>query len=146
MTTVRLAIAAATVFVLGGAVQRASAQSLDFEVYRTKVEPIFLKKRPGHARCAVCHEANNSALHLEKRPPAGSSWTEEQSRKNFAYVKNLVKPGDPDASRLLLHPLAHDAGGDIFHNGGPQFASKSDPDWQTIAEWVRAAKQENASH
>ena len=81
----------------------------------------------------------------KKRPPAGSSWTEEQSRKNFAYVKNLVKPGNPDASRLLIHPLAHDAGGDTFHNGGPQFASKNDPDWQIMAEWVKGAKQENAS-
>jgi len=140
MTTVRLAIAGLTMFVLGSAVQRASAQSLDFEVYRTKVEPIFLKKRVGHARCAVCHEANNSAFRLEKRPPAGSSWTEEQSRKNFEFVKNLVKPGDPADSKLLLHPLAHGAGGDTFHNGGEQFASKDDPDWQIIAAWVRNAK------
>ena len=140
MTTVRLAIAVATVFLFGGAAQRASAQSLDFEVYRTKVEPIFLKKRTGHARCAVCHEASNSAFRLEKRPPAGSSWTEEQSRKNFEFVKNLVKPGDPGSSRLLLHPLSHSAGGDVFHNGGEQFASKNDPDWQTIADWVRNGK------
>ena len=140
ITTFRVAIAAGAVFVFGGAIQSASAQSLDFEVYRTKVEPIFLKKRPGHARCAVCHEANNSAFRLELRPPAGSSWTEEQSRKNFAFVKNLVKPGDPDASRLLIHPLAHDAGGDTFHNGGAQFTSKKDPDWQIIAAWVRDAK------
>jgi hypothetical protein len=140
MTTVRLAIAAVTMFVVGGAAQRASAQSLDFEVYRTKVEPIFLKKRTGHARCAVCHEASNSAFRLEKRPPAGSSWTEEQSHKNFEFVKNLVKPGDPASSRLLLHPLSHDAGGDQFHNGGEQFTSKNDPDWQTIADWVRNAK------
>jgi hypothetical protein len=140
MTTVRLAIAAATVFVFGGAAQRASAQSLDFEFYRTKVEPIFLKKRVGHARCAACHAESNNAFRLEKRPPAGSSWTEEQSRKNFDFVKNLVKPGDPASSRLLLHPLSHDAGGDVFHNGGEQFASKNDPDWQTIADWVRNAK------
>jgi len=140
MALIRLAIGAATLFVVGVAVPRASAQSLDFEVYRTKVEPIFLKKRPGHARCAVCHEANNSAFRLEQRPPAGSSWTEEQSRKNFGFVKNLVKPGDPMSSRLLLHPLAHEAGGDTFHNGGPQFASTNDPDWQTIADWVKNAK------
>jgi len=137
MISARLAIVSIVALGTAGTL---AAQSLDFEFYRAKVEPIFLKKREGHARCAVCHEANNSALRLEKRPPAGSSWTEEQSRKNYAFVKNLVKPGDPDASRLLLHPLAHDAGGDTFHNGGPQFASKNDPDWQTIAEWVRGAK------
>ena len=32
-----------------------AAQSLDFEIYRTRVEPIFIKKRPGHARCVACH-------------------------------------------------------------------------------------------
>ena len=140
MSSVRFTVATAMILAFGVASSRASAQSLDFEVYRTKVEPIFLKKRTGHARCAVCHEANNSAFRLEKRPPDGASWSEEQSRKNFAFVKNLVKPGDPDDSRLLKHPLAHEAGGDTFHNGGPQFPSKDDPDWQAIAAWVRAAK------
>jgi len=24
---------------------------LDFDVFKTRVEPIFLEKRPGHARC-----------------------------------------------------------------------------------------------
>jgi len=113
---------------------------LDFQTYRTRVEPIFLKKRPGHARCAVCHEANNSAFRLQPIPPAGGSWTEEQSRKNFENVIHLVKPGDPLGSRLLIHPLAPDAGGDEFHGGGWQFVSQKDPDWVAIADWVKAAK------
>jgi hypothetical protein len=140
MTRVRLAIAGATVFLLGSSIPRASAQSLDFEYYRTKVEPIFLKKRTGNARCAVCHAESNNAFRLEKKPEAGASWTEEQSRKNFDNVKNLVKPGDPMSSKLLLHPLTQQAGGDLFHSGGEQFTSKNDPDWQTIADWVRKAK------
>ena len=118
----------------------ASAAALDFGTYRTRVEPIFLKKRPGHARCVVCHEANNSAFRLQPMPPAGGSWTEEQSRKNFENVVRLVKPGDPLGSKLLIHPLAPDAGGDEFHGGGWQFVSQKDPDWMTIAQWVEAAK------
>lgn len=118
----------------------ALAQSLDFEVYRTRVEPIFLKKRPGHARCVVCHEANNSAFRLEPRPPEGGSWSEEQSRKNYENVIHLVKAGDPLKSRLLIHPLAPDAGGDEFHGGGWQFVSQKDPDWMAIAAWVRGGK------
>lgn len=114
----------------------AVAQSLDFETYRAKVEPIFLKKRPGHARCVVCHEANNSGFRLQMLAKGAKEWTEEQSRMNFQSVSRLVKPGNPGASRLLIHPLAPDAGGDKFHGGGRQFASKDDPDWQTIAAWV----------
>lgn len=117
-----------------------SAQSLDFEVYRAKVEPIFAKKRPNHARCVVCHSANNSAFRLEPLPPGATEWTDEQSRKNFSYVSKLVVPGNPGASRLLRQPLAHEAGGEEFHSGGRQFTSKDDPDWKTISDWVAAAK------
>ena len=51
-------------------------------------------------------------------------------------VSKLVTPGNPDRSILLRHPLAKEAGGDEFHSGGRQFASKSDPDWQAMAAWV----------
>jgi YVTN family beta-propeller protein len=39
----------------------------------------------------------------------------------------------------LTHPLAPEAGGDAFHSCGRQFASQEDPDWMTLAQWVRAA-------
>jgi hypothetical protein len=131
MMLVRFAILAA---LMAGA---ASAQSLDFNVYRTRVEPVFLKKRPGHARCVVCHTTNNSAFHLQPLAPGAKTWTEEQSRMNFASVSKLVVPGNPDGSHFLKHPLAPEAGGDDFHGGGQQFKSKSDPDWKIIAAWVR---------
>jgi hypothetical protein len=61
---------------------------------------------------------------------------DEQSRKNFNFVSALVVPGDPAHSHLLLHPLAPEAGGDLFHSGGRQFASKNDPDWKILAQWA----------
>jgi hypothetical protein len=115
----------------------AAAQTLDFEVYRTKVEPIFMKKRGAHARCVSCHSASNSAFKLQELPQGATGWTEEQSRMNFTSVSKLVVSGDPLKSRLLKHPLAQDAGGDLFHNGGRQFTSQDDPDWKTIADWIR---------
>lgn len=126
-----------TVAILGAAALVAHAQTLDFEAYRTRVEPLFLKKRPGHARCVVCHEANNSGFRLQPLDKGATGWTEEESRRNYQSVSRLVKPGDPEDSRLLIHPLAPDAGGDKFHGGGRQFASKDDPDWKAIADWVR---------
>jgi hypothetical protein len=118
----------------------ASAQSLSFEVYRERVEPIFLKKRPNHARCFACHEASASSFQLQPLDPGATSWTESQSRKNFEIISRLVRPGDPEKSRLLIHPLNPDAGGDDFHGGGHQFDSKDEPDWKIIAEWVRTSK------
>ncbi len=117
-----------------------AAQALDFEIYRTKVEPIFLEKRLGHARCVVCHSANNSAFRLQPLDAGSTTWTEAQSHLNFESVSHLVQPGDPAASKLLIHPLSPDAGGDKFHGGGRQFASKDDPEWQIIAAWVSQAK------
>jgi hypothetical protein len=118
----------------------AQAQSLDYETYKSRVEPIFLQKRAGHARCVVCHEASNSAFRLQPLAEGSTKWTEEQSRRNFENVSHLVKPGNPEASKLLVHPLSPEAGGDIFHGGGRQFVSKTDADWKAIADWVRQAK------
>jgi hypothetical protein len=119
----------------------AAEPALDYDFFKRKVEPIFLKKRAGHARCAVCHQASNNAFRLEKLPDGASLWTEEQSKKNFATVSSLVVPGDPAQSRLLLQPLAPQAGGNAYHSGGWQFASKGDPDWKTLAAWVAGRKK-----
>jgi hypothetical protein len=117
-----------------------SAQSLNYDAFKEKVQPIFLKKRPTHARCVVCHAGAGNAFHLEPLSPGATTWNEEQTKKNFATVSKIVRPGEPDKSHLLLQPLAHEAGGEEFHSGGRQFASKDDPDWKTIADWVRSAK------
>jgi len=115
------------------------AQALDYQIYKTTVEPIFLKKRPTHARCVVCHAAASHPFRLEPLDQGATSWTDAQSRKNFETVSHLVKPGEPLASILLIQPLAHAAGGAEFHSGGRQFASQDDPDWQAMAAWVKAA-------
>ena len=116
----------------------AQAQTLDYGYFKAQVEPIFLQKRAGHARCYVCHaERSNNAFRLETLAPGASSWTEEQSRKNFAVVSRLVAPGKPEQSLLLLHPLAPEAGGSAYHSGGRQFESRDDPAWKILARWVR---------
>jgi hypothetical protein len=131
MTLARLAILA----VITSMAHLAMAQSLDYETYKKTVEPIFTKKRPGHARCVACHSASNNAFRLQPLAE-GSAWTEEQSRRNFESVVILVNKSNPQASKLLMHPLAHEAGGDEFHSGGRQFVSKDDPDWKAIAAWI----------
>ena len=126
--------------------QAQTAPTLDYEFFKSRVEPIFLAKRPGYARCYVCHAESGSALHLEKLGPDARIWNEEQSRLNFAMAAKLVNPGDPETSRLLLHPLAPEAGGDVFHSGGRQFLSKQDPAWRTLAAWVKGATLSGPRH
>ena len=126
------------IFLLAGSAQ---AQSLDYEYFKTRVQPIFLEKRPAHTRCYVCHgERSNNALRLQKLAPGAKTWNEEQSRLNFETASRLVVPGRDDAGLLLLHPLAPEAGGSAYHSGGRQFASKDDPAWRALAQWARGAK------
>jgi hypothetical protein len=109
--------------------------TLDFAFFRDRVQPIFLAKRPGHARCITCHERGQPRL--APLAEGATTWTEEQSRQNFTAWRRVVVPGNPTASRLLMHPLARSAGGDVFHAGGKHWQSKDDPEWQLLAAWVR---------
>jgi hypothetical protein len=137
-TPIRLAIL--TAILASFAAEHVAAQSLDFATYRAKVEPIFLKKREGHARCVVCHAGAANGFHLQPLAPGATTWTEEQSRQNFEAVSKLVRAANLMSSPILKHPLAEDAGGDNFHSGGRQFTSQSDPDWKAIEDWARGAK------
>src|SRR5262245_51216970 len=130
-----LAAAAALLGVSGAA----SAQTLDYGVFKATVEPIFITKRPGYSRCIVCHAGANNAFRLE-RLQDNNTFSEESSRKNFTTASNLVVPGKPEDSRLLIYPLVPQEGGAAYHSGGRQWPSKSDPNWQAIARWVNGQK------
>lgn len=118
----------------------AAESALDYGFYKASVEPIFLKKRPEHVRCYVCHSESNNAFKLQHLEHGAKTYTDEQSRKNFQYASNLVVPGDVAKSRLLMQPLAPQEGGNPYHSGGRQFESRNDPDWKTLADWVNGKK------
>jgi len=113
------------------------AASLDFEFFKSKVQPIFLAKRAGHARCVACHagETAPAIFRLQPLSPGSATWDDEQSHKNFEAALRVVTPGDLK-SPLLVHPLAEAAGGDFFHSGGKHFNSQNDPEWQILKDWV----------
>ncbi len=110
------------------------AASLDFDFYKAKVQPIFLAKRPGHARCVACH-GQGTPLRLQPLAPGSTTWTDEESRKNFEVLRRVAIPGN-EKSRLLVHPLEEQAGGDFYHSGGKHWSSQNDAEWRTLREWV----------
>ena len=137
-------VAACLLVAAAGSVKQAGSQtapsstasaSLDYEFFKAKVQPVFLARREGHARCVVCHTFNNAPFKLVPLSPGSTTWNEEQSRRNFQLVQKVVVPGY-DGSKLLTHPLAEEAGGDYHHGGGQQFASQQDPHWLTLKAFV----------
>jgi len=116
-----------------------ASSTLDFTVYKAKIEPLLLEKRPVHARCVVCHSTGTN-FRLQPLSPGQKAWTDEQSQKNFQMVSRFVLPGVPMKSRFLVMALAHEAGGVEFHPGGKHWQTQDDPEWKTMADWVKGAK------
>ena len=111
----------------------AGTATLDYEFFKTRVQPIFLAKRPGHARCIACH-GSGTPLRLQPLAAGSTTWNEEESRKNFEAVQRVAQAGLK--SRLLMHPLDEQAGGDFYHNGGKHWSSQNDAEWQILKAWV----------
>ena len=116
-----------------------SRESLDYDYFLEHVQPIFVKRREGSARCVVCH-ATRTAFRLQPLPPEGAAWNPQQSRRNFEAARRMVVPGNPLSSQLLVLPLAEHAGGNSFHPGGKHWADQTDPEWQTLANWVNGTR------
>src|SRR5262245_59214523 len=133
-------VAALLAAAAGSSIASRAAPALDYEVFKLRVQPIFLQKRDGHTRCYVCHAESNNAFRLERMSDGASIGSAEPQRKNLEMASILGNPGDPATSRLLQQPLAPEAGGNVFHSGGRQFASKDDPNWKILADWVNGEK------
>ena len=129
-----ISITAAAAVLTQGLALAAEPNALDYTFFKERIQPIFLKKRPGHARCITCHEHGSPSL--EPLAKGATTWDDAQSRKNFAIWKLFVVPGNPAKSTMLRHPLAVAAGGDRFHAGGKHWKSQNDPEWKTLAAWV----------
>ena len=116
-----------------------AGSALDFEFFRTKVQPILLAKREGHTRCVSCH-SRGTPMRLQALSPGATTWNEEQSRLNFRVVQARAVPNNLTSSKLLLHPLLAEGGGDFYHSGGKHWNSFLDPEWQALANWVCGRK------
>jgi hypothetical protein len=114
--------------------QPAAPATLDYEYFKLRVQPVFLARRPGHARCVACH-GSGTPLRFQPLAPGAATWSEDESRKNFDAIRRVAQPGNLK-SRLLTHPLEEQAGGDFFHNGGKHFSSQNDPEWQVLKAFV----------
>ena len=105
---------------------------IDFEFFRSCVQPIFVNPIENAMPCIECHSGQFAIPN-----PDNSYWTLEQSRQSFEELMTFVDPGRPDYSRFLHKPLHPDAGGDLMHNGGRRWYSQDDPERRALENWVR---------
>ena len=124
------------VWMLAAVAVSAQQPALDFEYFKTNVQPIFMKKRPGHARCISCH-TSGTPLRLQPLAPGATSWNDEESQKNLQSIRRVASAGAK--SRLILHTLDEAAGGDFYHSGGKHWASQDDPEWKVLKAFVEGA-------
>jgi len=117
--------------------------SLDFEFFRACVQPILVNPLPDSLACTSCH-SEGAAAFVSSIPEGRRFWNEEESRSNYQVVSRLIAPGYPTQSRLLMHPLHPDGGGDYAHNGVRRWMSQDDPEWQMLAAWVRGERRGNS--
>ena len=114
----------------------------DIEAYRNTVEKLFMTDRGGTtggiAACVMCHTWQTRPMRFSLETPAtDAGWTVEQSRRNFDVVTKLVNTANPESSRLLLKPLASQAGG-LSHTGGTYWTSRDQADYQAVLKWIRS--------
>jgi hypothetical protein len=131
----RWLIAGALVVAAMGGIS-AQTTTLDYDYFKTKVQPILVAERTGHARCISCH-GSGTPLRLQPIAPGAEGWTDEDSQKNFQAIRRVSSAGAK--SRLILHPLEEKAGGDFYHSGGKHWTSQDDPEWKVLLAFVQGA-------
>src|SRR5579885_3499912 len=78
-------------FVFLGDATHAQTNNADYDAFKEKVQPIFLKSRSTHGRCVTCHGGGNGGgFVLQPLSPGAATWDEEQTRKNYLEVSQLV--------------------------------------------------------
>ena len=110
--------------------------TVDFQFYRSCVLPNVLSVgNYGQLPCSSCHAGGQAGF--APRGTGGGALTEAQARQGFERLQRLIVAGNPEQSRFLLKPLHPDDGGSYAHNGVRRWRTRSDPERQTLAAWIR---------
>ena len=73
----------------------ASKAALDYEYFKTQVQPVFLVKRAGYTRCVVCHVGGGEPGFCSRSPPAPPAGT----RSSHARTSRQSRASSCRASR-----------------------------------------------
>lgn len=120
------------------------SQALDFEFFKTKVEPYLAKPSGDGQSCVQCHVTHT--LFKLDRPDAQGIFTAEQSRRNFTNALKVVNLEYPESSLMLRKPMST-AGSEgvvgasqLSHGGGKRWEDEDSDAYRNILRWVRGAR------
>ena len=111
---------------------------IDFDFFRACVQEVFANPRDGQLPCSRCH--SGGMIGFAPAPARADRWSDEEAQRAFQLISRVITPGNPEQSRFLLKPLHPDGGGAYTHNGPRRWESRSDPEWQMLADWVRGER------
>jgi hypothetical protein len=72
--------------------ENARAQPLDYDIFKSAVQPIFLKHRLGHARCYGCHVLTNRLFILSPSLPARRTGRKNNRERIFKAFRSSSFP------------------------------------------------------
>jgi hypothetical protein len=82
-----------------------TAPKLDYEFFKSRVEPVFLTKRPDHARCYVCHVESNNAFRLDSFHPGRVPGPRNNRAATLRWSRHSSTRGIPIQADCCFIPL-----------------------------------------
>ena len=82
----------------------AADKSLDYGFFKTRVEPIFLQKRPDHVRCYVRHAGKHQCLQVREACAGQHVLDRRTIAPKLRGRLEARRSGNTDASQLLRQP------------------------------------------
>ena len=112
----------------------ATSTSLDYEFFKTRVQPIFMAKRAGNARCISCHAPARRCDCSRSRREARHGATRTRARTSRRSAGRRARQPEEQAAasiRSRKRPAATS-----ITTAASTGDSQNDPEWQTLEAWV----------
>lgn len=108
----------------------------DFDMFRTRVQPVLEAIGPDKKNCSSCHD-NHSVLRLPPLDPAAPA--EDQVRARYRAALRVVDLEAPERSLILWKPTSPKAEAPLTHGGDVRFERES-PSYQAILAWIKTGR------
>ncbi|HEV8132782.1 MAG TPA: hypothetical protein VGQ81_16165 [Acidobacteriota bacterium] len=118
--------------------ERPSVKLPDYQVFKEKIEPLFVTTGSDQRACINCHETHPilKLLPIDSNQPA-----EDQMKTHYRSALRVIDLRNPEGSLLVIKPTNPSppegtAPSPNTHEGGARW-EKGSPSYQAILQWIR---------